>query len=115
MHRFYQFIMPSHYTIYKKQLKIMHIDEIKAIAGLARLDFSKDELNTMKDTLTEIFRLVDQIEQIDTEGVPALASPLETVARMRGDEVTEKDQSESLHKVAPEVNKQLYLVPKVID
>ena len=92
----------------------MKIEQVKAIAQLVRLHFSQQELAAMNDTLDEVFSLMDEIEKIDTEGLPALTHPLNMAQRMREDEVTEAENNEALHAIAPVVDEHLYLVPKVI-
>jgi aspartyl-tRNA(Asn)/glutamyl-tRNA(Gln) amidotransferase subunit C len=49
--------------------------------------------------------------------VPSSRSPTRwtSAARLRPDVVTESDQRELFQSVAPEVERGLYLVPKVID
>lgn len=92
----------------------MRIEQVEAIAQLVRLRFSEQELEAMRGTLDEVFDLIDQIEKIDTEGLPALTHPLKTTQRTRADTVEETGKGKALRTIAPAVDQSLYLVPKVI-
>jgi aspartyl-tRNA(Asn)/glutamyl-tRNA(Gln) amidotransferase subunit C len=47
--------------------------------------------------------------------VEPLAHPLDMAQRLREDAVTESDQHEYFQSIAPQVESDLYLVPKVIE
>ena len=55
------------------------------------------------------------MDEIDTSAVEPLAHPLDLTARLRPDVVTESDQRELFQTIAPQVERGLYLVPKVIE
>lgn len=59
--------------------------------------------------------MVDQLQAVDTTGVTPMAHPLEQPQRLRPDVVTEVDQHELYQRNAPLVERDLYLVPKVIE
>lgn len=60
--------------------------EVRHIAHLARLDLSEAELETMTRQLADILEYVDQLAQVDTEGVEPLAHPLPVQNVFRPDE-----------------------------
>ena len=90
-------------------------DEVKAIAQLARISFDASDVSEYADRLSRILGFVDQMNSVDTQGVDPIAHPLELSGRSRTDEVTDRDQRETFQEQAPEVEKGLYLVPKVIE
>jgi aspartyl-tRNA(Asn)/glutamyl-tRNA(Gln) amidotransferase subunit C len=55
------------------------------------------------------------MQSVDTSGVEPMAHAQDVVARLRPDEVTERDQHESFQAIAPSVESDLYLVPRVIE
>ena len=59
--------------------------------------------------------MVDQLQAVDTKGVEPMAHPLERAQRLRDDHVTETDRHELYQRNAPHVERDLYLVPKVIE
>lgn len=89
--------------------------EVEKIAHLARLHISESETEEVTTRITDILALIDQMQSVDTEAVEPLAHPLEVVQRLRVDEITEKDQRDSLQQLAPASEDGLYLVPKVLD
>jgi len=64
---------------------------------------------------TSIVAMVDQLQACDTTGVTPMAHPLERGERLRADVVTESDRHELYQRNAPLVERDLYLVPKVIE
>ncbi len=88
--------------------------EIEQIARLAKLAMKpEDEDGFIKD-LSNVFKLVEQMAQVDTSQIAPLAHPLDTTQRLRPDVITAKNEREKFQAIAPLVEKNLYLVPKVI-
>ncbi|MGB3917659.1 Asp-tRNA(Asn)/Glu-tRNA(Gln) amidotransferase subunit GatC [Thiothrix litoralis] len=90
-------------------------DEVKKVARLARLAVPEERLAAYTQSLSNILNLVDQLSAVDTTGVEPMAHPLDMVQRLREDVVTETDHRAQYQAIAPEVEKGLYLVPKVIE
>jgi len=90
-------------------------DDVEKIAHLARLAISDDDVPAYAENLSNILTLVEQMNDVNTEGVIPMAHPLDAVQRLRNDEVTEHDQREHFQKIAPAVENGLFLVPKVIE
>lgn len=90
-------------------------DDILRLARLARLEISPAEIPDVSAKLSNIVAMVDQLQAVRTEGVVPMAHPLETPQRLRPDVVTEVDQHELYQRNAPLVERDLYLVPKVIE
>lgn len=89
--------------------------DVRKIAHLARLAVSDAEAESLVKDLTNILDLVEQMNEIDTQGVEPMAHPLEMSQRLRVDEVTEPDRRDLYQTVAPLTEAGLYLVPKVIE
>ena len=90
-------------------------DEVDRIAGLARLAVRPDESAAVIDRLNRVLGMIETMRAVDTAGVEPMAHALDVVQRLRPDEVTEPDQHVALQAVAPAVERDLYLVPKVIE
>ncbi|MEM1156059.1 MAG: Asp-tRNA(Asn)/Glu-tRNA(Gln) amidotransferase subunit GatC [Pseudomonadota bacterium] len=90
-------------------------DEIEAIAELARIRIAAEQVEPVTDRITAILAMVDQLQDIDTRGIEPMANPLDAVARLRIDEVTEGNQREAFQAIAPSVEDGLYLVPRVVE
>ncbi|MFZ1711835.1 MAG: Asp-tRNA(Asn)/Glu-tRNA(Gln) amidotransferase subunit GatC, partial [Nitrosomonas sp.] len=52
---------------------------------------------------------------VDTTGVAPMSHAQDMVQRLREDQVTETDQRQLFQSIAPQVEAELYLVPKVIE
>ena len=89
--------------------------DIQAIAELARIRVSDDQLEEVTERIQSILSMVDQLQAADTANVEPMANPLDATARLRADEVTETNQREAFQGIAPAVENGLYLVPKVIE
>ena len=54
----------------------LSLADVKKVATLARLELSADDLTKMADQLNKILGYVDQLNEVDTEGLEPLAHPL---------------------------------------
>ena len=92
--------------------------DIARVADLARLKLRPDETEHTLSQLNGFFKLVEQMEAINTDGVEPLAHPAavlgEVALRLRDDIATEPNQREASQVSAPAVENGLFLVPKVI-
>ena len=89
--------------------------EVSQIAYLSRLQVEEDSLESITADLNNILNLVEQLSELDTDSVEPMAHPIKMTQRLREDEVTETDQSESFQSIAPKTGKSHYLVPTVIE
>jgi aspartyl-tRNA(Asn)/glutamyl-tRNA(Gln) amidotransferase subunit C len=89
--------------------------DIKRIAGLARIAMSDQETETIRGELSNIFRLIETMQAVDTTNVAPMSHSQGMTQRLREDRVTEADQRELLQSIAPQVEAGLYLVPKVFE
>lgn len=89
--------------------------DVDKIAHLARLQIEEQDTPEYAQNLSNILNLVDQMQAVDTSDVLPMAHPLDAVQRLRSDEVTEANNREALQAVAPQVEKGLFQVPKVIE
>ena len=90
-------------------------EDIAKLCRLARLEISATETDDVAAKLTSIVGLVDELKAVDTAGVAPMAHPLERPQRLRPDVVREADRHELYQRNAPRVERDLYLVPKVIE
>jgi aspartyl-tRNA(Asn)/glutamyl-tRNA(Gln) amidotransferase subunit C len=89
--------------------------DIEKLCELARLEVTSAEIEDVCSKLSDIVAMVDSLKAADTAGVMPMAHPLDRAQRLRPDEVSEIDQHELFQLNAPAVERDLYLVPKVID
>ncbi len=90
-------------------------EQVQRIAHLSRIEISESEAVTTQGHLNGIFRLIEQMQAVDTRGVEPMAHAQDLSQRLRDDTVTEEDHRAAFQAVAPETEGGLYLVPKVIE
>ena len=91
------------------------IDDVNRIAHLARIEVEPREAEHVLTQLAGIFRLIEEMQAVDTDGVEPMSHAQDVTLRMREDEVTEADRHDRFQAIAPQVEAGLYLVPKVIE
>ena len=93
--------------------------DIERVAHLARLRLRPDESEHTLSQLNGFFKLVEQMEAINTDGVEPLAHPAavlgQVALRLRDDIASEPNQRDASQVSAPAVENGLFLVPKVIE
>ncbi|SER19980.1 aspartyl-tRNA(Asn)/glutamyl-tRNA(Gln) amidotransferase subunit C [Nitrosomonas sp. Nm51] len=90
-------------------------DDVKQIASLAYIKIDEDETKAVLAELSDIFKLIETMQAVDTSGVAPMSHAQDVVQRLREDRVSESDQHELYQSIAPQVEEGLYLVPKVIE
>ena len=88
---------------------------VKKLATLARLDLPDDELDHLAGELSNIMKFVEQLGEVNTDGVAPMASVAHMTLPRRADEVTDGGYPERVLANAPEAMDGFYLVPKVVE
>ncbi|MBI4204578.1 MAG: Asp-tRNA(Asn)/Glu-tRNA(Gln) amidotransferase subunit GatC [Betaproteobacteria bacterium] len=91
------------------------LDDVKRVAHLARIEISDAGAELVLRDLADIFGLIEQMQAVDVGGIEPMSHGQDVVLRLREDAVTESDQHVVFQAVAPRVEADLYLVPKVIE
>ncbi|MBS1744757.1 MAG: Asp-tRNA(Asn)/Glu-tRNA(Gln) amidotransferase subunit GatC [Bacteroidetes bacterium] len=87
---------------------------IDRLAHLARLQFNKDEKNTLKTDLEKMIGFVEKLKEVDTTGVEPLLHITDAVNVWRDDEVKQTIAKEEALLNAPLSDGNFFKVPKVI-
>jgi len=90
-------------------------DDVKRIARLARIEIDDAQAQATQAQLNSIFNLIATMQAVDTQGIAPMAHAQEVYQRLRDDAVTETDRHAAFQAIAPAVENDLYLVPKVIE
>ena len=88
---------------------------VKTIAFLARIKVPEEELEHLAGELSNILGWVEQLGEVDTEGVEPMTSGAETTLPEREDAVTDGDVRDQVLANAPEAEDGFYAVPKVLE
>jgi aspartyl-tRNA(Asn)/glutamyl-tRNA(Gln) amidotransferase subunit C len=102
-------------TPFLSDQNVLRPEDIRRLARLARLEVTDTEIADVSTKLSSIVALVDRLQAVDTSSVKPMAHPLERAQRLRPDVVTEVDHHELYQRNAALVERDLYLVPKVIE
>ena len=88
---------------------------VRHIARLARIAVSDAEVEALAPELNNILGWVEQLGEVDTDGVEPLATVIDLKLRLRDDVVTEGDIRDAVLANAPEAQHGFFAVPKVIE
>jgi len=89
-------------------------EDVQKVSLLARLQLTESELETMTNELGQIVGYVDQLSEVNTEGVEPMAHALEVSNVFATDEVKPSLPRQAALANAPHHNEQGYLVPAVL-
>ncbi len=90
-------------------------DDVRKIAFLARIRIEDAELEPLADELNSIIGWVEQLSEVNTDGVRPMTSVVEMLAPQRSDLVTDGNFTEKVLANAPDRVREFYAVPKVVD
>jgi len=95
----------------------MKIDQetLQKIAHLARLNFDSQAAEKMSADLSQVLNWVEQLQEVDTEGVAPLTNMSTEVNAFRKDVVGEQLTQEQALKNSPQQENGFFSVPKVME
>lgn len=90
-------------------------DTVRRIARLARLHIPDADLEPLAGELSNIIGWVEQLSEVDTEGVVPMTSVVETTPHQREDVVNDGGYPDRVLANAPDRADGFFAVPKVIE
>ena len=90
-------------------------EQVRHIAKLARIGMSDAEIEALVPELNNILGWVEQLGEVDTDGVEPLATVIDLKLRLRDDAVTDGNIRDAVLANAPEAQHGFFAVPKVIE
>jgi aspartyl-tRNA(Asn)/glutamyl-tRNA(Gln) amidotransferase subunit C len=91
----------------------LSLDQVRKVARLARLELSEPDLARMQQQLSAILDYIDQLNQLDTDGVEPLAHPLPVRNVFRPDDDTPSLSPDAALQNAPQRVGDYFGVPAV--
>ena len=88
---------------------------VRRIAHLARIAVKDDEVEHLQGELNAILAFVEQLGEVNVEGVEPMTSVTPMAMKSRADIVNDGDDVEAVLANAPQSEDHFYLVPKVIE
>jgi len=90
-------------------------EQVRHIAKLARIAMSDEEIEQLAPELNNILGWVEQLGEVNTDGVEPLTAVIDQKLRLRDDVVTEGNIRDEVLANAPEAQHGFFAVPKVIE
>jgi aspartyl-tRNA(Asn)/glutamyl-tRNA(Gln) amidotransferase subunit C len=90
-------------------------DTVRRIAHLARIAVAEDEVEHLKGELNAILAFVEQLAEVNVNGVEPMTSVTPMAMKQRKDEVTDGGIPDDIVRNAPATEEHYFLVPKVVE
>jgi len=90
-------------------------DQVRHIARLARIAMSDEELERLVPELNAIIGWVEQLGEVNTDGIEPLTAVIDQKLRLRDDVVNDGDCRDDVLANAPNAQHGFFAVPKVIE
>ncbi len=88
---------------------------VRRIARLARIAVTEEEAQSLQHELSAILDWVEQLGEVDVDGVPPMTSTVAMAMKKRADTVTDGGRVEDILRNAPETEDGYFVVPKVVE
>lgn len=88
--------------------------DVQKIASLARLKITDEEAETLAAQLDQVITYIEQLNEVDTEGVEPMAHAIEQVNVLAEDTVRDSFSREQILRNAPSRDDECYRVPPVL-
>jgi aspartyl-tRNA(Asn)/glutamyl-tRNA(Gln) amidotransferase subunit C len=90
-------------------------DTVRRIAHLARIAVAEDEVEHLRGEINAILAFVDQLREVNVEGVAPMTSVTPMEMKKRADVVTDNGDAEAVLANAPARVGDYFAVPKVME
>jgi aspartyl-tRNA(Asn)/glutamyl-tRNA(Gln) amidotransferase subunit C len=88
---------------------------VRRIAHLARIAVADEEVEHLQGELNAMLAFVEQLSEVDVEGVEPMTSVTPMAMKKRTDEVTDGGIAADIVRNAPATEDNFFLVPKVVE
>lgn len=90
-------------------------DDVRKVAKLSRIAVPEERLEQLADELTGIMGWIEQLNEVDVEGVKPMTSVVATSLPMREDVVTDGGIQDEVLKNSPRSEEGFFVVPKAVE
>jgi aspartyl-tRNA(Asn)/glutamyl-tRNA(Gln) amidotransferase subunit C len=90
-------------------------EQVRHIARLARIAMSEEEIEKLVPELNNILGWVEQLGEVNTDGIEPLTAVIDLKQRLRDDIVNDGNIRDEILANAPEAQHGFFAVPKVIE
>lgn len=88
---------------------------VKRVAHLARIAVTDAEAERMTGEMNSILDFVEQLNEVDVEGIEPLTAVVPMAMKKREDKVTDGEKADDIVANAPATEEHFFLVPKVVE
>jgi aspartyl-tRNA(Asn)/glutamyl-tRNA(Gln) amidotransferase subunit C len=88
---------------------------VKKVASLARIREPEDRLEPLARELSAILQWIEQLGEVDTDGVEPMTSVVKAALPWREDVVTDGGDPAKVLANAPKADRNFFVVPKVVE
>ena len=88
---------------------------VKRVAHLARIAVTDEDAERMTGELNAILGFVEQLNEVDVDGVEPMTSVIPMEMRKRQDRVSDGSKADDIVANAPMTEDNFFLVPKVVE
>ncbi len=88
---------------------------VKRVARLSRIAVSEEEANIMLGQLNGILGFVEQLSEVNVDGVEPMTSVTPVAMKKRVDEVNDGNKADDIVANAPATDRNFFMVPKVVE
>jgi aspartyl-tRNA(Asn)/glutamyl-tRNA(Gln) amidotransferase subunit C len=88
---------------------------VRKVARLARIAVPEERLEPSAKELNSILAWIEQLNEVDVEGVEAMTTPVKMTLPMRDDVVADGDIRDQVLANAPKAEDGFFVVPKVVE
>ena len=93
----------------------VNAEQVRHVARLARIAVSDAEVAAMVPEFNNILSWVEQLAEVETDGVEPLTAVIDNKLRLRDDVVDDGNVRDDILKNAPDAQHGFFAVPKVIE
>jgi aspartyl-tRNA(Asn)/glutamyl-tRNA(Gln) amidotransferase subunit C len=90
-------------------------ETVRRVAHLARIAVAEGEIENLRSELNAILAFIEQLAEVDVEGVEPMTSVTPMTMKTRTDEVTDGGIPDAIIANAPAHEHHFFLVPKVVE
>ena len=91
------------------------VSTVKRVAHLARIRVADADLEALRGELNAILGFVEQLNEVNIEGVEPMTSVTPMVMKKRADKVTDGGITDDILRNAPLTEGPYFVVPKVVE
>ncbi len=106
---------PPDTTAIRRAIMSVNTDQVRHIARLARIKMSDEEIEALAPELNNILGWIEQLAEVNTDGIEPLTAVIDNKLRLRDDVVTDGNCRDAVLANAPGAEHGFFAVPKVIE